>query len=124
MFAVKSTTLFLLFILSLISSVSYAAEKPPAWLQPEVLKSAISIDMTEEQKPKFQSAITVYLTDFQKSFKKILRGRDTTDMKRKIKRMNKKLKKKMDGAMAEFLSEEQMQKYEVYRDTLSSAMKR
>lgn len=30
----------------------------------------------------------------------------------------------MDGAMAEFLNEEKMPEYEVYRDTLSSAMKR
>jgi len=45
--------------------------------------------MTEEQESEFQSAITVYLIDFQKAFKKIIRGRDTTDMKRKIKRMKK-----------------------------------
>jgi len=119
----KSTTFFLITLFFLVSSVSHAAEKKPAWLQPDVLKSAIAIDMTDQQKPKFQDAITVYLTDFQKSFKKILRGRDTTGMKRKVKRMDNSLKKKMDSSMAEFLSEEQMQKYGIYRDKLSNAMK-
>ena len=79
--------------------------------------------MTDEQQPKFQTAITAYLTDLQKSYKKILRGRDTTDLERKIKRMNKKLTKKMDDSMAEFLSEQQMPKYELYRDALINAMK-
>ncbi len=119
----KSAIIFSLSLFLLVSLTTHAAEKKPAWLQPEVLKSAVAINMTDEQKPKFQNAITVYLTDFQKSFKKIITGRDTSGMERKIKRMNKRLKKKMDGAMAEFLSKEQMPKYEVYRDALIKAMK-
>lgn len=120
---VKAVVIFSISFLFLVSLVSHAAEKKPAWLQPEVLKSAIAINMTDEQKPKFQNAITAYLTDFQTSFKKILRGRDTSDLKRKIKRMDKKLMRTMDNSMAEFLSEEQMSKYEIYRDALSKAMK-
>jgi hypothetical protein len=120
---IKSTAFFLVTLFLLLSTATHAAEKKPAWLQTDVLKSAIAINMTAEQQPKFQGAITVYLTDFQKSFKKILRGSDATGIKRKVKRMNNSLKKKMDSAMAEFLSEEQMQKYAIYRDTLSSAMR-
>lgn len=120
---IKSTAFFLVTLFLLLSTATHAAEKKPAWLQTDVLKSAIAINMTAEQQPKFQAAITVYLTDFQKSFKKILRGSDATGIKRKVKRMNNSLKKKMDSAMAEFLSEEQMQKYAIYRDTLSNAMR-
>ena len=119
----KTVILFFMAVLILVPAAVHAEEEKPAWLQPEVLKSAVAINMTDEQKPKFQTAITAYLTDLQKSYKKILRGRDTTDLQRKIKRMNKKLTKKMDDSMAEFLSEQQMPKYELYRDALINAMK-
>jgi|TARA_B110000977_G_scaffold184765_1_gene248869 hypothetical protein len=119
----KTVILFFMAVLFLVPAAGHAEEEKPAWLQPEVLKSAVAINMTDEQQPKFQTAITAYLTDLQKSYKKILRGRDTTDLERKIKRMNKKLTKKMDDSMAEFLSEQQMPKYELYRDALINAMK-
>ncbi|MFT5690903.1 MAG: hypothetical protein ACI92E_000227 [Oceanicoccus sp.] len=120
----KNLSIFFSLVISILFSfTTQATEKKPAWLQADVLQSALEIDMTKEQKPQFQKAITAYLTEFQKSFKKIVSGRDTSGMKRKIKRMNKILTKKMDGKMAEFLSEEQMPKYENYRDTLAKAMK-
>ena len=88
----KSVIIFSISLFFLVSLTTHAADRKPAWLQPEVVKSALAINMTEEQQPKFQNAITVYLTNFQKSFKKIVSGRDTSGMERKIKRMNKGLK--------------------------------
>jgi pantothenate kinase-related protein Tda10 len=119
----KWALFFSLVMLIFTSLTAQATEEKPAWLQADVLKSALEINMTDEQKPQFQNAITTYLTAFQQSFKKIVSGRDTSGMERKIKRMNKRLSKKMDSKMAEFLSKEQMPKYEIYRDTLIKAMK-
>lgn len=119
----KLAFFFSLAMAFIVSFPAQATEKKPAWLQADVLISALEIGMTKEQKPQFQSVITDYLTEFQKSFKKIVSGRDTSGMQRKVKRMNKILTKKMDSKMAKFLSAEQIPKYEHYRDTLIKAMK-
>lgn len=108
----------------LILSLSvWAAEPRPAFMQPEVLKAAIAINMTDEQKPQFQQALTTFVEARMKMIGKLMRGNNVTNIDRKIKSRTNSLLKKMDKSMAEFLSEEQMPAYQVYRDALKSNLR-
>jgi hypothetical protein len=99
-----------------------AAEKTPAWLQPEVIKAAIAIQMNEEQAPQFKVAISDYLNGLTAAINKITTGTDTTNIERRIKRKNKILLKKMDKVMAGFLNPDQIPSYENYRNLLREAL--
>ena len=106
-----------------LSAVGYAAEEKPAFLQPEVLKAAVAINLTDEQKPLFQSALSDMVDGRVKAMNKLLRGNNVTNMPRKMKSKTNSLLKKMDKAMAKFLTPEQIPAYENYRDTLKSHMR-
>lgn len=100
-----------------------AAENPGgAWADPEVLKAALAIDMTDEQKPKFGSGITGFFNCRIDAFKRVMKARDNVDIERKMKSKMNGCQRRMDKEMAGFLSKEQMPKYEIYRDTLISKL--
>ncbi|MEM7099468.1 MAG: hypothetical protein AAF541_14485 [Pseudomonadota bacterium] len=110
--------------LLLLAVPLHAAEQPkPAFMQPEVLKAAIDINMTEEQKPQFQQALTTFVEDRMKMIGKLMRGNNVTNMPRKIKSRTNTLLKKMDKNMAKFLTEEQMPAYENYRNLLKDNLR-
>ena len=110
--------------LLLFTAHLHAAEQPkPAFMQPEVLKAAVDINMTDEQKPQFQKALTTFVEDRMKMISKLMRGNNVTNMPRKIKSRTNSLLKKMDKNMAKFLTEEQMPAYENYRELLKANLR-
>ncbi len=118
--------LFLALIMAgtaLTSSLALAGQATPAFMQPEVLKAALAIQLTEEQEPQFQSSITELFNERMKYFNKLMRGHNVTNMERKMRGKTNRLIKTMDKQMAEFLTDEQMPAYENYRDTLRSYMR-
>lgn len=109
--------------LVLMSAGVGAADNPGgAWTDPEVLKAALAIGMTDEQKPKFGNSITGFFNCRTDAFKRLMKGRDNVDMERKMKAKTNACLRKMDKEMAGFLSAEQLPKYETYRDTLTSKL--
>ena len=66
--------------------------------------------------------MSTYLSDLTAMVKKAISANNATYIERTIKRKNKKLVRNMDSTMENFLSEEQMPKYEKYRDLLLSAL--
>lgn len=94
----------------------------PAYLQEEVLRSAMAIGLTDEQKPQFGSAISDFANGRTKAINKLLR-RGGTDIPRKIRSKTKGLLKKMDKQMQSFLTDEQWPKYEQYRAVLISNLR-
>ena len=114
----------LLVVLALLGSNAFAAEQPrPAFLQPEVLEAAAAINLNAEQQPLFREALGRFVDGRTKSFNSLMRRNNQTNLPRKLKGRTNSLLKKMDKEMAEFLSEEQMPAYKVYRDKLKANLR-
>lgn len=97
-----------------------AAEQQPAFLQPEVLKAALAINLTDEQKPQFQEALGNFVNGRIAAINKLMRKHNQTNLGRKVKSKTNALLRSMDKEMAAFLTAEQIPAYETYRDTLKS----
>lgn len=89
------------------------------WLQPEVLKAAGGIGLTEEQMPGFRTAISDLVNNRAKAINRVMGKNNLTNVKRKVRVASKRQFKKMDKAMAGLLTDEQYPRYETYRDLLS-----
>ena len=114
----------LLATLALVGTSGWAAEQPkPAFAQPEVLKAAMAINLTDEQKPQFQAALTDFVTGRMDAIKKLMSKRNQTNLPRKIKGRTNALLKKMDKSMGAFLTEEQLPAYENYRALLKANLR-
>lgn len=115
------TLSFLLMLASAGSSIAQEQERPP-WMKPEVLKAALDINMTQEQSNQFRNSITEFLQGFNGDVRKLLNGRNITNLPRKIAKRRKVRVAAMDEQMQEILTEEQQPAYAVYRDTLLAKM--
>ncbi len=113
---------FILLLLMVMSPVVLAAEPQPAFLQPDVIKAAVAINLTEEQKPLFQDALSTFFNGRMEAINKLMRKNNQTNLGRKIKSKTNSLLKNMDKEMAGFLTAEQMPAYEIYRETLKANM--
>ena len=107
----------------LCGASTFAAEQQPAFLQPEVLKAALAINMTDEQKPQFQQALTNFVNGRVEGINNLMRRRNVTNLDRKIKSLTNRLLRDMDEEMSAFLSEEQMPAYQEYRAKLKSHLR-
>ena len=112
--------LAILLIAAALPVSANAAQPRPPWMQPDVVKAAVDIGMTEEQLAQFRSHVTEFMDGRMKALNNLMRRNNVTNMDRKMKSRTKKLKRRMDGQMSELLTEEQYPKYEVYRDLLMS----
>lgn len=112
------------FLVLMNTGVSAAENSGGAWTDPEVLKAALAIGMTDEQKPKFGNGITSFFNCRVDAFKRVMKGRDNVDMERKMKSKTNACLRKMDKEMAGFLTKEQLPKYDIYRETLTSKLTR
>jgi hypothetical protein len=112
----------LVFLVVMNTSVWAAENSGGAWTHPEVLKAALAIGMTDEQKPKFGNGITGFFNCRIEAFKRVMKGRDNVDIERKMKSKTNACLRKMDKEMHGFLTEAQLPKYEIYRDTLTSKL--
>jgi len=109
-------------LISLVQTAS-GAEDTPAFVQPEVLKAALAINLTDEQKPQLQQALTDFVNDQDDAIRLLMRRNNQTNLPRKIKGKRNGLLKAMDKQMATFLTQEQMPAYEHYAKTLKSYMR-
>lgn len=115
----------LLILLPLIIALpGHAAENKPPWLQPEVLKAAVNIGLTEAQRPQFRDAITQLAQNQISATNKLLRQNNIADLDRRFTTVINRQFKKMDREMAQFLTPTQLPKYQIYRDTLRAHMTR
>ena len=113
-------TFALLFVLAAVPILGEAQQQRPPWMQPDVVKAAVDIGMSEEQLAQFRSHVAEFMDGRMKAFNNLMRRNNVTNMDRKMKSRTKRLKRRMDEQMGELLTEEQYPKYEVYRDLLMS----
>ena len=121
---VSRAILVLMAVLSamvLSSSPAMAGEAPtPGFMVPEVLAAAQDIGMTDEQKPLFRAAVGKFVEDRMKALQNLMRKNNQTNIDRKFRSRTNSLLKKLDKDVAEFLTEEQMGAYKVYRERLKA----
>ena len=113
-------TLAVLAFLALMPALEGAAQQRPPWMQPDVVRAAVDIGMTDEQLAQFRSHVAEFMDGRMKAFNNLTRRNNVTNIDRKMKSRTKKLRRRMDEQMGELLTEEQYPKYEVYRDLLMS----
>ena len=113
-------TLAILLFLVVMPALEGEAQQRPPWMQPDVVRAAVDIGMTDEQLAQFRSHVAEFMDGRMKAFNNLMRRNNVTNMDRKMKSRTKKLKRRMDEQMSELLTEEQYPKYEVYRDLLMS----
>ena len=113
-------TLAVLAFLALMPALEGAAQQRPPWMQPDVVRAAVDIGMTDEQLAQFRSHVAEFMDGRMKAFNNLTRRNNVTNIDRKMKSRTKKLRRRMDEQMGQLLTEEQYPKYEVYRDLLMS----
>ena len=106
----------------LVATPAFAGQATPAFMQPEVLQAAVAMNLTDEQKPKFQGALSNLVNERTKAFNNYLRRNNQTGIARKMRSKTTALVKKMDAEVGEFLTEEQVPAYNNYRDLLVKYM--
>ena len=113
---------FIITALILSCAATYAEEEVQPWRHPDVLKAAIDMRVSAEQRPQFQAAITAMLQGYASDVRKLMRAHNQTNLPKKIEKKRKVRTKAMDKAVAEFLNKDQIPAYEIYRDTLLAKM--
>ncbi|NKC01438.1 MAG: hypothetical protein GKR90_23475 [Pseudomonadales bacterium] len=98
-----------------------SGEQPP-WLQPDVLRAAVAIELSEAQKPQFQQAISDLINGQIGATNRLLRGNNVSNLKRRIKSSTNRQFMKMDQSVAEFLSPPQFERYQAYRTILRASL--
>ena len=98
----------LLLILSITFPSNAAAQSTPPWLQPDTLKAAIAIGLSQEQLPQFRGALTDLINNQIAATNKLLRRNNVEDLERKIKTATNRQFNKMDKSMGGFLTDEQL----------------
>lgn len=113
--------LLLLFLVAL-PHLSFAEQQTPPWLQPEVLKAAGALQLTEEQLPQFHAAITDLQDNLVSATNRVLRQNNVVDLERKLQTITNRQFNKLDNQVGTFLAESQQSQYLVYRDKLKSQL--
>jgi hypothetical protein len=107
-----------------IPLVSQTAQSSVPWLQPDVLKAAVAIGLTEQQQPLFRDAITRLVENQTSATNKLLRQNNVADLKRRLTTVTNRQFTKMDREMKDFLTTKQLPQYQIYRDALRSHITR
>ncbi len=84
-----------------------AEQAKPGFLHRDVLRAALAINLTDEQKPVFQEAITVFAQKRINALGKLMRGNDQSGIPRKWRTRTTTYLKDMDKTLKPVLSEEE-----------------
>lgn len=94
----------------------------PPWMTADVIKAAVSMNMTDAQKPEFNNVVGQFITDhFAMIQKEIKRSAPNLDMT--IKSRDKALIHTLDDNVHKILTQEQWPAYENYKDALLKALR-
>ncbi len=109
----------------LLTCIAFALQaeevERPAWLSDEVVAAAMAIGMSEEQLGPFRENVRIFLEDLRSDMQRVIR-RGGADLENTVRRTQSKLVRELDERMAKVLDEEQMPRYETYRDLLVDAV--
>ena len=120
--------IFLLVGVFIFATVSAVASEKQAhsgpWADPELIKAAIAIDMSEQQAALFRTAMGAFIDGVWKDSMNLIK-RQKPNLKNELKRVNRKHIKKLNQKMrAVFTEDEQFARYQVYRDLLVAKVRK
>ncbi len=93
----------------------------PPWMSADVIKAAVAINMTDEQKPPFNKVVGDYVTDHFAMIQKVMKvGAPNVDMT--IRSKDNGLVHKMDEQVHKILTKEQLPAYEDYKKVLRAGL--
>ena len=90
----------------------------PPWLRNNALNAALAIDLTDEQKPKFQNALNNFLQNHADALRRVMRRNNLTHMEHHVRKVTNKEANKLDQSVELFLEVGQLERYQEYRDVL------
>ena len=108
-------------LLLLKSHVVHAQESHP-WTHPDVLKAAINIQLSQQQRPQFRQLVTNFLQNYGADVRKLLNANNVSGLVGKIAQTRHMRVEEMDQQMQQLLAENQLPAYTVYRDLLLQKM--
>jgi hypothetical protein len=91
------------------------------WGDPEVVAAIRLINLNAAQAKVFKASATTYSNDLRTATAKIFR--DKLDIKRKLKKKQRVLAKKMDAQVLEVLNKDQIEAYQAFSKTLDEKVK-
>ncbi len=97
-------------------SATGAGQPKGIWADPDVIEAIRSIDFNARQAKVFKSAATDFSNDLRKATAKILR--DDSDTRRRVKKAQRILFKRMNEKMSAVLQGNQLKQYQVFSDVL------
>ena len=112
-------------LLALIASGSLAAEEGglqgrPPWMQPQVVKASVAIEMTADQQAVFREAVGGFLDGLTTEYVSMMK-QQKDDIPRRIKQARSRHARKMDKKMRAVLDDPQYERYLTYRKLLVSS---
>lgn len=94
------------------------------WADPEVIKAAIAIDMSEQQAALFRTAMGTFIDGVWRDSMNLIK-RQKPNLEKELKRVTRKHSKKLDQKMRTvFTEDQQFALYQAYRDLLLSKLKK
>jgi hypothetical protein len=91
------------------------------WADPEVVAAVRAINLNAAQAQVFKAAVTKYSNDRRAATAKIFR--DKLDIKRKLKKKQRVLAKRMDEEVIEVLEQNQIAPYNAFVETFNEAIR-
>jgi hypothetical protein len=91
------------------------------WADPEVVAAVREINLNAAQAQVFKAAVSKYSNDLRAATAKIFR--DKLDIKRKLKKKQRVLAKRMDEEVIEVLEPNQISPYNAFVETFNEAVK-
>ena len=89
------------------------------WSDPQIVRAVFALNLADDQKPLFASAVEDCLQGYMSDVKKLMRANNQTDLDRKLAKKRKSRLKALDDAMAKVLTEPQKPSYEEFRTLLN-----
>ena len=108
--------LVLFFTLAPSVGMAFLAQSP--WLQPDVIKAAVDLELDANQLPLFRQSVTELMSNQVRATNRILRANNVADVQRRLETATKRQFKKLDRSVAKFLNEQQLARYANYRAAL------
>jgi hypothetical protein len=94
----------------------------PAWMNADVVKAAVAINMTDVQQHAFNETVGQFVTDHFAMIQKEAK-REAPDLEQRVKSRDGALVREMDTRVGTILTKDQLPAYENYKKALRTALK-
>jgi hypothetical protein len=94
----------------------------PSWMSGDVVKAAVTINMTDAQKRNFNETVSDFVSDHFAMIQKEAK-REAPDLEQRVRSRDSSLARQMDDRMHKILTTDQWSAYQNYRKVLQKELK-